>query len=307
MSKHLLTGAPIDIHCHGIGGFDFTEIGNIDLEEIDTLLASQGIYCIPTLYLRKRNLESLIDKLEQLEQLKTQGKLTHILGFAIEGPLLSSAGGTPQETIWTPTTRDWERLAKFSDGLCYVVVSPDYPVERHVIAMLDVLVPAGVIPALGHFMKNDPQKSADSILRVVDATHQRSTKSGPKLITDHLMNDMPSKIRYAWRSNITVSQYECELKKLNVDQWSLDNMENQIGIVPATLAKLANDESLVGCLNFDGKHVDLKICASLVKVIGSKNLIAMTDRIEGKRLANRALIEKNDLLYQGTKFDLQAQ
>ena len=41
----------IDMHCHGVGRFDFTEIADINLQEIEAILAKREHKVILTLYL----------------------------------------------------------------------------------------------------------------------------------------------------------------------------------------------------------------------------------------------------------------
>jgi hypothetical protein len=54
----------IDFHCHGIGQFDFTKIHELDLYEIETILARRQQQTILTLYLPKPNFESFLNLME---------------------------------------------------------------------------------------------------------------------------------------------------------------------------------------------------------------------------------------------------
>ena len=59
MSKIL--SQSVDFHCHGIGKFDFTEIADINLQEIENILALRNKHSILTLYLPKPSLENLFN------------------------------------------------------------------------------------------------------------------------------------------------------------------------------------------------------------------------------------------------------
>src|SRR5262245_32378574 len=52
-ASYAVHGWPVDFHCHGVGRFDFTEIPELALEEVDRHLVQQGVWGILTLFLRK--------------------------------------------------------------------------------------------------------------------------------------------------------------------------------------------------------------------------------------------------------------
>jgi hypothetical protein len=63
----------------------------------------------------------------------------------------------------------------------------------------------------------------------------------------------------------------------------------------------ARDGIVTACVNFDGDHVDIAISSRVIEMVGSGNLIGMTDRVENQRIAGVQLSPHpdNSLLYQG--------
>eukprot|EP01126_Amoeba_proteus_P051460 TRINITY_DN6144_c0_g4_i2.p1 TRINITY_DN6144_c0_g4~~TRINITY_DN6144_c0_g4_i2.p1 ORF type:complete len:331 (-),score=13.16 TRINITY_DN6144_c0_g4_i2:542-1534(-) len=299
----------IDFHCHGIGKFDFTEINNLDLQEIEDILAARNQRTILTLYLLKPNFESLLNLMNKFNNGKCKGRFSHLCGFALEGPLLASHGGTPAEGVWMPTRQDWQQIAACgAKGLVYVVLSPDaqlvgsnfksvpaaYPSIKWI---AETLLDGGVLPAPGHFIKFAPEKSArllQEIFDVVEAWGHGST------ITDHLFNDMPHNFKHAWRTAEERIKRNEELVALNLSSWNLDNLDEKLGIIPAVMIRNAHKGLVKMCQNFDGEHVDLVIVKRIIELIGAENILMMTDSIESKRLAGRDLhmMHNSTLLYQ---------
>ena len=127
----------LDFHCHGVGKFDFTEIQNLDLSEIEKILSARKQHCILTLYLPKPNFEHFLELMELFHQGKQAGRFNHIAGISLEGPLLASHGGTPEEGVWLPTKQHWKELAACGKkGLIYIVFSPDAELAQWVKAGL---------------------------------------------------------------------------------------------------------------------------------------------------------------------------
>jgi N-acetylglucosamine-6-phosphate deacetylase len=295
----------IDFHCHGIGQFDFTEINDIRLDEIQQLLGSREQKAILTLYLPELNFKDFLALMAAFSSLKNSGRLQNIAGFALEGPLLSSRGGTPQSGIWMPTKQHWREIAACGkDGLIYMVLSPDVvfsnndpEIPNNISWVAETLLKGGVLPAPGHFKKDNPTESARLLQEIFDVVARWG--HGPT-ITDHLFNDMPLNFKHAWRTPEEKTRREQDIKALNLDAWNLSSLEETLGIVPATIIKNAKKGLVKICQNFDGEHVDLKIIKRAVELIGAENIVVMTDSIESKRLAGRTLHTQPDstLLYQ---------
>jgi N-acetylglucosamine-6-phosphate deacetylase len=292
----------IDFHCHGIGQFDFTEILKIDLQKIESLLAERRQQSILTLYLPKPNFDDFLDLLESFGKQKKAGLLPHIKGFGLEGPLLASHGGTPEQGVWVPTQQHWKDLAACGkNGLIYVVLSPDARLEKegylNIPWITETLLSGGVLPAPGHFSRKDPKESARTLQTVFDVVEYWG--QGPTM-TDHLFNDMPHNFKHAWRTSRERMRRDEEIKALHIEAWHLDLLDEQLGLVPATMIKNARRGLVKLCQNFDGEHVDLAIAKKAVELAGAENMLMMTDSIESKLLAGRVLSmqENSTLLYQ---------
>ncbi len=303
-----LTAKAVDFHCHGIGRFDFTEILELNLQEIEDILASKKQQTILTLYLPKPHFQDFLDLMTYFHKGKQAGRFTHIKGFALEGPLLASHGGTPEKGVWRPTRSEWQAIANCgSKGLVYVIFSPDAelpgsnfipdPKAPSVQWIAKTLLTGGVLPAPGHFIKSDPKGSAKQLQGIFDAV--AAWGHGPT-ITDHLFNDMPHNFKHAWRTSKERARREEELQAIDVDSWTLNNLEEKLGPVPAVMICNARKGLVKICQNFDGEHVDLAIVKKVVELVGAENMVMMTDSIESKRLAGRDLhmIENSTLLYQ---------
>lgn len=300
----------IDFHCHGVGRFDFTEIPELELQEIEDILAFKKHKAVLTLYLPKSNFENFLYLMDCFHAGKKAGKYQHIVGFSLEGPLLSSHGGTPESGLWTPTKQNWREIAACGQkGLMYVVISPDAQFEQtkstdlhkppHSITWVtETLLDGAVLPAPGHFTKTDPigsAKSLQAMFDVVAAWGQGAT------ITDHLYNDMPLNFaKHAWRTREEKVRRDEEIKSLNIDAWNLHTLEEDLGPVPATMIRNTLKGLVKLCQNFDGEHVDLAIVRKTVELVGAENMLMMTDSIESRRLAGRMLTMKegSTLLYQ---------
>ena len=300
----------IDFHCHGIGRFDFTEIPEIKLQEIEELLAARNQRVILTLYLPKPNFNDFIHLLEVFNQEKKSGKLSHIVGIGLEGPLLASHGGTPAEGVWMPSKSHWKQLASCGNkGLIYVILSPDARFDsmdksnsldspaNNIAWVAETLLDGGVLPAPGHFAKTNPLGSARALQSVFDVV---AAWGYMPTITDHLFNDMPLSFKHAWRTPEEKIRRQQEIELLELESWSLDKIGEYLGPVPATMIRNAHKGLVKLCQNFDGEHVDLAIVKKAVELVGAQNMLMMTDSVESKRLAGRQLHTKNDstLLYQ---------
>lgn len=93
---------PVEVHCHGFGEVDFSEFSQLDLALLDRRSAEEGVVCIPTLYLHRSALEKFEWFMQRYADLRRNGKLPHIPGIALEGPLLASHGGTPRRPSGPP-------------------------------------------------------------------------------------------------------------------------------------------------------------------------------------------------------------
>lgn len=305
---------PVEVHCHGFGEVDFSEFSRLDLVLLDRRSAEEKVVCVPTLYLHRHALDEFEWFMKRYAGLRAEGKLPHIPGIALEGPLLSSHGGTPAATVWAPTRHEWERLARLGDlGLVYTVMSPDAFTagsglhdnldERH--PRLDWIVPLllshGVRPALGHFTRDDPSGSAELVREIVDiAWASEWAGSGARVITDHLFNDMPLTIRHAFRTTAARARRESTLASYDLPHWSLADMDEIAGPVPGAIMNEAAAGRIAACINFDGEHVDLAIASRAATLMGHDNTMLMTDRCDSARIGGQVLHQTDDngLWYQ---------
>lgn len=232
--------------------------------------------------------------------------------FALEGPMLGSFGGTPERGVWAPTREEWLSIASCGAlGLAYVVISPDawlpgshlngalppdYPDLRWVI---ETLVAGGVRPALGHFSKSDPVASAAAVDQVVDIVSGLGD-GRDAILTDHLFNDMPVRVPYAWRTPDAIARRHDDLARIAPESWTVDELEETIGPVPATLIRHARAGRITACMNFDGEHVDTVIARRAAELIGPEHLVAMTDRTDVPVLGGQHLHHEDgtELWYQ---------
>jgi hypothetical protein len=302
---------PVEFHCHGIRDFDFSELDAMNLRALNTYLSFEQVACVPTIYLPHARLPRFVAFMHEYSTLVSGGELPHILGIAVEGPLLSSFGGTPSNGVWQPTRDEWHKLCLCGPlGLKYVVVSPDFAAPTSGLAdkrdrrsfglewAITELLDHGVAPAMGHFLKSDPSASAACIAQVIALNTNHS--SPVRLITDHLFNDMPLAFRHTWRGEFELARRRDELAAVMDVPWRLENLDQTVGAVPAALMRAASRAELTLCMNFDGEHVDLAYCRRALDLLGVDSLILMTDRTDARVLSGQQLhkIATSSLWYQ---------
>lgn len=297
---------PIDFHCHGIGPFDFAEPKELLLGRIEKQLRTENAYAIVTLYVPRPALGDLIALCRTYAEMQQRGEVAHILGIGTEGPLFSAHGGTPRSGKWTPTKSEWQAFAALgASGLRYMVLSPDAECGSHLgeeyppslAWIIELLYEGRVTPALGHFSKCGPEASAAKVREVADLVERRGYGY---LFTDHLFNDMPLKFTHAWRGLRAKTRRNDELPTIGLEGWTRHNLERTMGPVPAAIIDAAQRGVAKICMNFDGEHVDLEVCKRTVELVGSRNIMMMTDRIQSRVLAGQTLSARADtgLLYQ---------
>jgi N-acetylglucosamine-6-phosphate deacetylase len=295
---------PIDFHCHGIGRFDFAEPNELVLDELESHLSIEGTAAILTLYLPRHHLGNFESFMVAYAEGVRARRYHHILGIGLEGPLLASFGGTPELGCWQPSRTQWERIAALGRlGLQYVVISPNAEVQHgsdsvdSVKEIIEILLAEGVRPALGHYGYENPEFAA----RMTEDVCEMALRAGKgPFFTDHLYNDMPVNAQYKWRTGAEKRARRCTTPVLLQYEWTDDNIDDVLGIVPATLIRYAKRGAVKLSINCDGDHVDIEICKRTIEFVGADNIMLMTDRIQSEILAGQRL-EKNDsnsLLYQ---------
>ncbi|MEU5052252.1 hypothetical protein [Streptomyces sp. NPDC021096] len=299
---------PVEVHCHGFGDVDFSDFTRVDLTRLDKWCESEGVLALPTMYLHRDRLAEFEDFMRRYASMRKDGLLAHVPGVALEGPLLSHRGGTPTSTVWAPSRQEWERLAALGDhGLVYTVVSPDAYSPESVLQddanlrtsdfswIVPTLLAHGVRPALGHFTRDDPQRSADTVDAIVETAYRSEWNgTGVRVTTDHLFNDMPLNIRHAFRTERARKERDRIIESYDVPNWTLDNISEMAGPVPGAIIRQAVNCRIAACINFDGEHVDLALATRAVQLMGPRNAMIMTDRCDSARLGGRPLHHTGD-------------
>ncbi|MCX4527005.1 MULTISPECIES: hypothetical protein [unclassified Streptomyces] len=304
----------MEVHCHGFGDVDFSDFTKVDLERLDAWCAREGVLSLPTMYLHRAQLGEFEAFVRDYDRMRSEGGLRHIAGIALEGPLLASHGGTPASTVWAPSRAEWERLAALGEfGLKYTVLSPDAfspASELHDAPgaretgfewLVPLLMAHGIRPALGHFTRADPARSAAQVDEIVELAWQSQwAGAGARVVTDHLFNDMPLTIRHAFRTTRARKERDEIIASYDLPNWTLRGMADIAGPVPAAIMRQAAAGRIAACINFDGEHVDLAIAARAVQLMGVENSMMMTDRCDSARLGGQDLHQTSDngLWYQ---------
>ena len=208
----------------------------------------------------------------------------------------------------------WERLAACGHkGLVYTVMSPDAfargsGLEGEIDAsaprfedFVPLLVGSGVRPALGHFSRKDPSRSAASVEQIIDLAWQSGwNRSGLPVVTDHLFNDMPLAIRHAFRTRRARAERDETVASYRLEEWKMDRADEILGPVPAAIMRNAAAGRIAACINFDGEHVDSDIAKRAIELMGTENTMIMTDRCDSARLGRQRLHHEadNTLWYQ---------
>lgn len=186
----------IDIHTHGLGGFDTCTANPDGILKMAELHGNHGITdIIPTIYpgpiaTMKKNMTAVKIAMEKQQLVlgdqqsaKTKSKLkTHnskfarIRGIHLEGPFLNplKSGALDGKTFQEPSEKTWKGLIEgFEDIVRIVTIAPELKDAKRLIRLMSNM---GITVSLGHS----------------DATYEETEKafhSGAKGIT-HLFNAM---------------------------------------------------------------------------------------------------------------------
>lgn len=313
-NSYIVPSLPIEFHCHGISDFDFSRFDPAVIEPIERHLETIGCRCVLTGFLPRDRIARFRDFCTELAAQKRAGAVNHIIGVALEGPALSSIGGTADDGNWLPTQAEWEAIATDNPVLEYVVLSPDMlhpasPLLRHRTAatpevdwIMALFAATGVAPSIGHVLHTAPGATARAIRDMVEAyVDAPTTLPRRAVVTDHLFNDMPKRFKHAWRSRSEKNSRDVEVQQLRIEEWQRENVVSVLGEVPGTILQLAFAGLVVPSLNFDGDHVDLAICRKVVDLVGADRLIAMTDLVAASRMLcgkTLSMSFENTLMYQ---------
>jgi hypothetical protein len=280
-------------HVHGLGSIDFSDLNPVDLPQVQQEAAERDYTVLPTVYMRRENLARVVEVVREYGRLAAAGAVPNIAGFAIEGPLLGPQGGIPRAGRWYPTGEEWSTIASLGPlGLRYIVMAPDAMDLTDTLdegmVFADLLIrfyDNGLRVALGHFHRNDPERSAGRLRNVLQFLHSRYPSSPYLVLTDHLYNDMPRNFTHCWRTPQERAARSAELDRVLTPDWNKVNLAELLGPVPAAMLQAARDDLLFPCLNFDGYHVDLDYCQRTLEFLGADRVIAITDHTEVDTMA----------------------
>jgi N-acetylglucosamine-6-phosphate deacetylase len=288
-------GLAVDIHRHTVGHWDFADLPSVDLADVNERARREGILCVPCAFVRRSALDGFVEFMR--DYAARRDAFPHVPAISLEGPLLASSGGTPEEGAWRPTEREWEQLARCGEwGLRYCVLSPDAlmahsrlsEAQRRTSPPLEWIVrtlgQGGVLPALGHFAREDPPSSAAAVREAADVARD----VGVPLLSDHFLNDMPSQIPYAWRTEERRAERSEELERLAPESWDPESLGAVMGDVPAAMLDAVREGRMLLFVNFDGDHVDSAISTKLAELY-DPNVVAMTDRVDIPRFGGDEL------------------
>jgi len=186
----------VDIHTHGLGGFDTCTANPDDILKMAELHANHGITdIIPTVYAgpiatMRKNMAAVKIAMEKQplflsdqrsERIKSKfksqnSKFARIWGIHLEGPFLNplKSGSLDGKTFQEPSEKTWKGLVEgFEDIVRIVTIAPELKDAKRLIRLMSNM---GITVSLGHS----------------DATYVETEKafhSGAKGIT-HLFNAM---------------------------------------------------------------------------------------------------------------------
>jgi hypothetical protein len=280
-------------HFHGLADIDFSDIGPADLPSVQHHAQVLDYAVLPTVYLRRENLSRLVAVIGEYNRLAATGLLPNVAGFAVEGPLLGPQGGIPRAGRWYPTGAEWRTLAALGPlGLRYVVMAPDaMDLDERIdegMTFRDLLshfYDNGLRLAVGHFHRDNPERSAARLRSVLEFLHSRYPSSPYLVLTDHLYNDMPRAFVHSWRIPESRAGRAMEIDRILTPDWEKADLSELLGPVPAVMLQAARDDLLFPCINFDGHHVDLEYCQRTLEYLGADRLIALTDHTEVATMA----------------------
>jgi N-acetylglucosamine-6-phosphate deacetylase len=146
----------IDIHTHGIGGYDTRSGKEKDILKIAEIFGSQGISeIIPTIYsssikVMRENMMSVKKAMERQHSAFRTPHSALILGVHLEGPFLnpSKCGALNARTFIEATEYNLKKLIEgFEDIVKIITVAPEI---RGAIKLIKKISDMGIIVSMGH-------------------------------------------------------------------------------------------------------------------------------------------------------------
>ncbi|MDY6821936.1 MAG: N-acetylglucosamine-6-phosphate deacetylase [Deferribacterota bacterium] len=168
----------IDIHMHGLYGFDIMDKNEDALFNICKILPKEGItsFLATTVTDNNINIESTLKRIKCFKQNEHAG--ANLLGVNLEGPFISreKAGIHNKDLIQNPNIDLIERWQKISgNNIKIVTIAPEL---KGSIAFIDYLSKNKIIPSIGH--TNCTYLQADNAIKngALLATHLFNAMSG---------------------------------------------------------------------------------------------------------------------------------
>ncbi|MDE8587851.1 N-acetylglucosamine-6-phosphate deacetylase [Arthrobacter sp. NQ4] len=237
----MLLPGMVDLHCHGAAGGDFPGGDPASARSaVDFLHASGTTTLLASLVTGPR--EDLLGAAAALRVLADEGL---IVGIHAEGPFLSHArcGAQDPRFLLEPDLQLLRDLAARSGGhLRTMTCAPELPGAQ---ALVRTLVELGVIPSLGH-TDASARTTSDSLSQAADLLRSSPREAGARPTVTHLFNGMPPL------------------------------HHRQPGPVAACL-HLAAAGTVAVELVADGVHLDPETVQMVFGLVGSANIILVTD------------------------------
>jgi hypothetical protein len=75
VSGYFVEALPVEMHCHSLGEVDFSEFSALDLAEVNAAAAFEGVACVPTVYLRRDQIEPFVLFMKHFRDMRERGRL----------------------------------------------------------------------------------------------------------------------------------------------------------------------------------------------------------------------------------------
>ena len=139
----------IDIHTHGIGGFDTRTSDPEDIIRMAEIQASLGVSAIvPTIY--PDSIEIMRQNMMAVQKAMELQKNAAILGVHLEGPFLNSAkcGALKSSSFIEPNESNLKKLLEgFEDIVKIITIAPEL---NGAIKLINKISDMGIIASMGH-------------------------------------------------------------------------------------------------------------------------------------------------------------
>ena len=139
----------IDIHTHGIGGFDTRTSNPIDIIRMAEIQASLGVSAIvPTIY--PDSIEVMRQNMMAVQKAMELQKNAAILGVHLEGPFLNSVrcGALKSSSFIEPNESNLKKLLEgFEDMVKIITIAPELNCAAKLIRKISDM---GIIASMGH-------------------------------------------------------------------------------------------------------------------------------------------------------------